>query len=1469
MASVLTSELRNRLERVVVEARDIAEAGAAAALAALAVNHHEPFRHMTSTDRALRNALRARARQLGDQQDTSGRLNIGHLITECAYEHWHRMLFARFLAENGLLMEPRDKVAISLAEAQELSKEAGTEVWDFVGRCAQQMLPQIFRPDDPLLRVSLAREYRIKLEGLLDALPEAVFTASDAMGWVYQFWQSRKKDRVNASEVKIGADEISAVTQLFTEPYMVEFLLHNTLGAWWAGKVASGKTKVQADCSRGSSFTTEAEARQACALPGVSWDYLRFIKAEVEVEAASCRLSSTLADKRQDAASTFIGLFRSNDPVEKTVANLPHWRQTGVTYFVTFRTADSLPQQRLQQWLTEKQQWLAAHPEPRDDQAKQEYYERFPERIEHWLDQGYGACHLKSPTIRQIVENALRYFDGQRYTLDTFAIAGNHVHVLVTPKDSHEIFDILHSWKSFTANAINKHLCQSGAFWQKESFDHIVRSGHQLERIRRYIREHEDKRQDAASTLADKRQDATATLVDQRQDAASTYALRPAAGTFADWPAAAAELKILDPCCGSGHFLVAALHHLVPIRMAEEGLSKAAAVDAVLRDNLFGLEIDERCCQLAAFALALEAWKISGWKPLPPLNIACTGIGPQCSAEQWLKLAEDSGIPMPAIGGEFIKQGLLNLHELFSQAATLGSLINPANLPGHLIAADFETIQPYLKAILEAEKTDDGLRERAIAAAGMVKAAELLAGDYTLVITNVPYLGRGKQDEILKKHLEVHYKEGKADLATAFALRCLDFCQSGSGQSGSGQSGSGILPLKVKADRTGRKEPTREGDSAGGRNGEAIYHGSVALVTPQNWLFLTTYTKLRERLLKERQWNFVARLGEHAFDNKSAAGGFAAMVVLSVRVAPDGWMMAGIDVSAPRGQRPIYSEEKAALLRGETVEAASSRLGTLGAASGHAGATAGKESLSAVDLETGATGVDNDGAVIDCEKRLEAASTVTVVSQAGQLENPDARIAFGQAAGPKLLSEYAISMRGVVCGDTEYWKRFVWELPTGWAGWRPIQSSSDGPCPFGGRSQLINWTTGGCGMLRPGTENRALGLQGVVVNLMHELAWTIYSGDLYDNNCGAIVPRDPCILPPLVAFCSSRDFGPLVRRVDQKINVTNATLVKVPFDLAHWQKVATEKYPNGLPEPESDDPTQWLFHGFPGGKVEAASSRFSDQRQDAASTSALQVAVARLMGYRWPAELDEKMRLSTRARDLVKRCDQLLQFLDADGIVCIPAVRGEDPAAARLLALLAACGISPEQIRELAGGVDLDQWLRESFFEQHCKLFHDRPFVWQIWDGRKRDGFQALVNYHKLCESGGKGRKLLESLTYSYLGEWISRQQDGVKRGEGGAEDRLAAALELQKRLAAILAGEPPYDIFVRWKPLYQQAIGWEPDINDGVRMNIRPFLAVDLPNGKKGAGVLRWKPNIKWDKDRGKEPERKKEEFPWFWGWD
>ena len=184
-------------------------------------------------------------------------------------------------------------------------------------------------------------------------------------------------------------------------------------------------------------------------------------------------------------------------------------------------------------------------------------------------------------------------------------------------------------------------------------------------------------------------------------------------------------------------------------------------------------------------------------------------------------------------------------------------------------------------------------------------------------------------------------------------------------------------------------------------------------------------------------------------------------------------------------------------------------------------------------------------------------------------------------------------------------------------------------------------------------------------------------------------------------------------------------------------------------------------------------------------------------------------------------------------------------------------------------GKTVDDWLRDGFFTQHCDLFHQRPFVWHIWDGR-RDGFHALVNYHRLAAPDGEGRRTLEKLIYSYLGDWIDRQRADQKAGVEGADARVTAAEHLKAELINILVGEPPYDIFVRWKPLYQQPLGWEPDINDGVRMNIRPFMAAKpLGARARGACILRTTPKIKWDKDRGKEPRRPREDFPWFWNWD
>ena len=361
-----------------------------------------------------------------------GAYEIKHLVEKLAYDQWHRLLFARFLLENNLLISPEHGVSVSLDDCEELAPVAGAE--RRLGRRRplrrRRSCPRSSAPTTRRARWSCPSRTASRSSQLVTGLPVEVFTASDSLGWCYQFWQAERKDEVNAAGNKIGADELPAVTQLFTEDYMVDFLLDNTLGAWHAGKVLAAKPTLA------ETAQSEDELRKAVALPGCPWKYLRFIKGK----------------------------------------------------------------------------------------------------------------------------------DGK---------------------------------------------------WT------------------------------------------------------------PAAGTFDGWPKTAKELKCLDPCMGSGHFVVAMFERLVALRMAEEKLDEAAAVAAVIRDNLFGLEIDPRCTQIAAFNLALAAWRRVGHCPLPAMNLACSGLAPNATRS---RLAGDW--PATTRSSSAAWRGFTGCSR---DAPVLGSLINPRAGEGDLL----------------------------------------------------------------------------------------------------------------------------------------------------------------------------------------------------------------------------------------------------------------------------------------------------------------------------------------------------------------------------------------------------------------------------------------------------------------------------------------------------------------------------------------------------------------------------------------------------------------------------------------------------------------------------------------------------------------------------------------------------------------------------------------------------------------
>ena len=221
--------------------------------------------------------------------------------------------------------------------------------------------------------------------------------------------------------------------------------------------------------------------------------------------------------------------------------------------------------------------------------------------------------------------------------------------------------------------------------------------------------------------------------------------------------------------------------------------------------------------------------------------------------------------------------------------------------------------------------------------------------------TNVPYLGRGKQDNVLKDHCEKYHSAAKADIATCFVERCLAFCVSG---------------------------------------------GGTAIVTPQGWLFLANYEKLRESLLKKSKWCIASKLGVGAFGTIGGEVVNIALVILSQAIPNASTIFLGIDVS------------------------------------------------DAMDVNQKASHL--------------YASKFELMSQLLQLKNPDSRIILdaNYDANQKRLGNYCVITQGSSTGDDPKFVRTFWES-LNYSRWKWFMSSPDAG-PYSGRSLIWDWPNEKC-----------------------------------------------------------------------------------------------------------------------------------------------------------------------------------------------------------------------------------------------------------------------------------------------------------------------------------------------------------------------------------------------------------------------
>jgi hypothetical protein len=464
------------------------------------------------------------------------------------------------------------------------------------------------------------------------------------------------------------------------------------------------------------------------------------------------------------------------------------------------------------------------------------------------------------------------------------------------------------------------------------------------------------------------------------------------------------------------------------------------------------LEIDGRCVQIAAFALALTAWRIGGAElVLPVPHVAWVGAPPPLPRAEFAALAN---------GDSDLRRGLETLHDLFAQAPLLGSLIEVTG--GDLVnPTRIARIEESIAALVDKMRGAEPERvEGALAARGMADAAAILARRWTLIVTNVPFLGYREMSGDLVSWISSNHGPTKGDLGYSLwrrLLRCT--------------------------------EP----------------FGAVAVVTLQHWRSAVSYTEFRRELLSNNSLCLVAYLGAGAF--RSITG-----------------QKVNITLSICTTSSPV------------------------------------QEQMTAVHDCSVAKDVDE-------KQSYMVSGPFALISQKEQLANPAYTITFHPREKHEALDKFAWCLAGIMNGDTPRFVAHFWEVAEPHPLWAYLQSTVDRRNFNGGRERIVFYDEQN-GHLREDARirrerlhnsdergNQVWGKVGIAVNQMADLSVNYYFGNKYDSNVAVIVPRVASDTQAIAAFCTSETFSEEVRKIEQKLNITNATFGRLAFDVGHWRKV--------------------------------------------------------------------------------------------------------------------------------------------------------------------------------------------------------------------------------------------------------------------------------------------------------------------------
>lgn len=854
------------------------------------------------------------------------------------------------------------------------------------------------------------------------------------------------------------------------------------------------------------------------------------------------------------------------------------------------------------------------------------------------------------------------------------------------------------------------------------------------------------------------------------------------------------DIRIIDPCMGSGHILVYAFDVLMQIYSAQ-GYSERDAAKLIVEKNLWGLDIDRRAYQLAYFAVMMKARQYNR-------RILTSGIKPNLFVIDDNRALTPEIIEYIADGDSKIAADLRSISNDLTNAREYGSIIN-------VQPVDFSGLIERIGVIAQSDELNlIAMENKRIACEKilpLVKQAQTLSQKYDVVCTNPPYMGGSGMNSVLSEYVKRCYSEAKSDLFAALIIKCLEFTKQ---------------------------------------------NGYSSLVTMQSWMFLSSFEKMRTKLLTLNTLTTLMHM-------ENMVMGIAFGTAVSV-----------FRKGAVKGYKGTYNQIKLADIE-----------------------NAKPKSFPVAGNRFAQVSSDNFS-------KIPGIPVAYWVSEK-----------FISAFSCKTISELGQTSKGVITGDNNRFIRFWWELKNQQIGyfcksvddcilssgkWFPCCKGGERRKWYGNMTSVINWRNNGYDILNQDSEHHSQDYYNWM-KFIPIINWSsISSGRAsfrYSDNCisehagmaySSIKNKDKLyyylglmncivsekileIISPTLNF-NAGEIGriPVIDNIREKKFIDNIVKYNIYLSKEDWDSFETswdfKTHPLLKPVPLiSESFAQWS---------DECEKRFTRLKSNEEELNRIFIDIYGLQDELTP-EVEDKD-VTVRRADLTRDIKSLVSYavgcmfgrysLDVEGLAyaggdwdgskyktfipdpdnCIPVtdeeyfrddivvrfvdfirtVYGADTLEENLTFIADALGTRGNTSRER-----IRNYFLNDFIKDHIKMYQKRPIYW-MFDSGKQNGFRALVYMHRWnADTTGNVRvEYLHKLQRIYENE-IRQSQDVAETGSGR---EVSAAQKRIEKLTKQLKETHDFDEKIAHLALSRIDI----DLDDGVKVNYEKVQTGD--DGKK-----------------------------------